>query len=73
MSPSILQLQSIGIQDVYLTKDPQINIFKYNYYRYVNFSTDIIKVPLNEVATFNKKITCDIPKKVISYQNYIYI
>lgn len=63
MSPSILQLQSIGIQDVYLTKDPQINIFKYNYYRYINFSTDIIKVPLNENATFNKKITCDIPKK----------
>lgn len=63
MSPSILQLQSIGIQDVYLTKDPQINIFKYNYYRYVNFSTDVIKVPLNENATFSKKISCTIPKK----------
>ena len=63
MSPSILQLQSVGLQDVYLTKDPQINIFKYTYYRYVNFSTDIVKLQLNEVASFGRRITCDIPKR----------
>lgn len=63
MSPSLLQLQSIGLQDVYLTKDPQINIFKYNYYRYVNFASEVLKLPLNENATFNKKITCDILKQ----------
>uniref|UniRef100_A0A6C0E1N1 Major capsid protein N-terminal domain-containing protein n=1 Tax=viral metagenome TaxID=1070528 RepID=A0A6C0E1N1_9ZZZZ len=63
MSPSILQLQSLGLQDVYLTKDPQINIFKYTYYRYVNFATDIAKLPLNDSAAFNKRMTCNIPKK----------
>ncbi len=63
MSPSLLQLQSIGAQDVYLTQNPDINFFKYAYYRYVNFATDIVKLPLNEVATFNKRTTCDIPKR----------
>lgn len=63
MSPSILQLQSLGIQDVYLTHKPEISLFKYNYYRYANFATETLKIPLNEVATFNKKTSCDIPKK----------
>lgn len=63
MSPSILQLQSLGIQDVYLSHKPEINLFKYSYYRYANFATEILKLPLNEVATFNKKTSCDIPKK----------
>jgi hypothetical protein len=63
MPPSILQLQSVGIQDIYLTKDPQINIFKYVYYRYVNFATDIVRLTLTDVATFNKRCSCVIPKR----------
>lgn len=63
MSPSILQLQAIGIQDVYLTKDPQINIFKYNYYRYVNFATETVKLNMNTIAEFGQKTTCEIPKR----------
>jgi hypothetical protein len=63
MSPAALQLQSIGIQDLYLTKDPQINLFDYKYYRYVNFATETVKLPLNELATFNKKTSCTVPKR----------
>lgn len=63
MPPSILQLTSIGVQDVYLTKDPQINVFKYTYYRYVNFATEVVEIPLNEPATFNRRSTCDILKR----------
>lgn len=63
MSPSIFQLQALGIQDVYLTKDPQINIFKYNYYRYVNFAADTVKLNLNSAASFGQKVTCDVPKR----------
>jgi hypothetical protein len=63
MPPSVLQLQSIGIQDVYLTKDPQINVFKYSYYRYVNFATETLQLPLNESASFNKKTSCEIRKR----------
>lgn len=63
MSPSILQLQSVGIQDLQLTSNPQINIFKYSYYRYVNFATETVKFSLNEIANFGKKVVCNIPNK----------
>lgn len=63
MTGTLLQLQSNGIQDIYLTQDPQINIFKYSYFRYVNFATETVKLELNEVATFNKKTICNILKK----------
>jgi len=63
MSPSIFQLQAFGVQDVYLTKDPQINIFKYNYYRYVNFATETVKLNMNDIAAFGQKTSCTILKK----------
>lgn len=63
MSPSILQLQALGLQDVYLSKNPQINMFKYNYYRYVNFATETIKLNMNEIASFGQKTICEIPKR----------
>jgi hypothetical protein len=63
MSPSLLQLQAVGLQDIFLTKDPQINIFKYNYYRYVNFATETVKLGFNERVGFGKKVTCEVPKR----------
>jgi hypothetical protein len=51
------------LQDIFLTTDPQINIFKYNYYRYVNFATETVKLGFNENVTFGKRITCEIPKR----------
>lgn len=63
MSPSLLQLQALGHEDIYLTKDPQINMFKYNYYRYVNFATETLKLDTNIVASFGQKMTCEVPKR----------
>jgi len=63
MSPSLLQLQAVGLQDIFLTKDPQINIFKYNYYRYVNFATETVKLGFNEKIDFGKRVTCEVPKR----------
>lgn len=63
MPSSILQLISTGPQDVFLTKDPQISHFKYNYYRYVNFATDIVNLSMNEAVSFGKRTSCSIPKK----------
>jgi hypothetical protein len=63
MSPSIFQLQALGMQDIYLTKNPQINIFKYNYYRYVNFATETVKLNFNSSPSFGQKSTCEIPKR----------
>ncbi len=62
MPGSILQLTSVGKSNVYLTEKPEINIFKYSYYRYANFAVDTLKVQLNEIAAFDKKISCTIPK-----------
>lgn len=63
MSPSQLQLESVGLQDLFLTESPQINVFKYSYYRYVNFATETVKLSLNENATFGRRMFCDIPKR----------
>lgn len=63
MSPTILQIQSVGMQDIFLTQHPDINLFKYSYYKYGNFAKETIKLPLNDIATFNKRTTCNIPKK----------
>lgn len=63
MPPTILQMQSIGLQDVFLTQNPQINLFKYNYYKYGNFAKETLKLPLDTPLTFNKKSSCTIPKK----------
>lgn len=63
MSTSILQLQAVGQQDVYLTKDPQINVFKYNYYRHVNFATETVRLNLNDVVDFERKSSCIIPRR----------
>ena len=63
MSPSLLQLHARGIQDSYLTQEPQINVFKYNYYRYVNFATDSVEINLNNAAVFGQKSTCVLPMK----------
>lgn len=63
MVAAILQLTTTGLQDTYLTKDPEINIFKYTYYRYANFATELIKLPLNDTVDFGRNNSCDIPKK----------
>ena len=63
MVAGTLQLQARGMQDVYLTKDPEINVFQYQYFRYVNFANDLYKIPLHDPARFNSKTHVVIPKK----------
>lgn len=62
MVASILQLAATGLQDVYLSSNPQSSTFKYAYYRYINFATDTIGIPLNANVTWGKKISVVIPK-----------
>lgn len=63
MVAGILQLQAKGIQDVYLTSNPDINLFKYVYYKYVNYANEVYKLHLNNSASFNTKTEIIIPKK----------
>jgi len=58
-----LKLISTGIQDLELIKNPEINLFQYKYFRYVNFATEMHKQHLNETVGFGKnKVTIDIKK-----------
>ena len=63
MAGGILSLQAVGIQDTYLTSNPEINVFKYKVYRYVNFATETQKLHLNDLATFGRKTSVIVPKK----------
>lgn len=63
MTGAILQLQATGVQDTFLSVNPQINVFKYSYYRYVNFATETVRVPLNEAASFGKRTYAIVPKR----------
>ena len=47
MSGALLQLAALGSQDIYLTGNPEITLFKKAYLRYTNFSTDTIQVSFN--------------------------
>ena len=62
MVAAILQLQSTGLQDAFLTQDPEINIFKYRYHKYVNFATELVRIPPDDIIDFDKNSTCTIPK-----------
>ncbi len=43
MSGALLQLASLSSQDVYLTGNPEITLFKKNYLRYTNFSAETVQ------------------------------
>jgi hypothetical protein len=44
MSGALLQLASMGAQDVYLTSNPEITLFKKVYLKYTNFSVETVQV-----------------------------
>lgn len=58
MAGGLIQLVAYGIQDIFLTNNPQITFFKIVYRRYTNFSIE--EIPQNFIHTpdFGKKITC---------------
>jgi hypothetical protein len=62
MTGSILQLVAYGIEDIFLTKDPQITYFKIVYRRHTNFSREEIKQNFIQQPDFGKKISCTISK-----------
>jgi len=62
MPAGILQIQAKGPDDVYLTQNPEIDIFKYNYYRFVNYAAEMIPLPLNSNIEFGKKTSIKIEK-----------
>ena len=47
MSGALLQLAALSSQDIYLTGNPEITLFKKNYLRYTYFSLETVQVPFD--------------------------
>ena len=60
MGGGLLQLVSIGFQDLYLSSDPEITYFKMVYRRHTNFSQEPVVQNFNIIPDFGKRITCSI-------------
>jgi hypothetical protein len=63
MAGGILQLVAKGIQDLYLTEDPQITFFKGTYRRHTFFSIESISQYFTSNLKFGGVSTCIITKK----------
>jgi hypothetical protein len=61
-SGGLLQLVSIGRQDIYLTGNPQITFFKQVYRRYTNFSIETQRIAFETAADFGKLASLTIPR-----------
>lgn len=62
MTGGLIQLAAYGVQDIFLTKDPQITLFKMVYRRHTNFSIEPIKQEFAHKPDFGKKVTCVVSK-----------
>jgi hypothetical protein len=60
MTGALIQLVAKGIQDIFITQDPQITYFKIVYRRHTNFSMESIMQKFNHMPNFGKKSTCTI-------------
>lgn len=58
MTGGLIQLVAYGIQDIFLTKDPQITFFKVVYRRHTNFSTEVIPQFFTHKPNFGQRVTC---------------
>jgi len=58
MTGGLIQLVAYGVQDLFLTKDPQITFFKIVYRRHTNFSTEVIPQNFTHIPDFGKRVTC---------------
>jgi hypothetical protein len=62
MGGGLIQLAAYGIENYYLTEDPQITYFKIVYRRHTNFSIEPIPQFFNIKANFSNRVSCTISK-----------
>lgn len=55
---SLIQLVALGVQDTYLTSDPQITFFKIIYRRHTNFAIESIRQNFLSKADFGENAQC---------------
>lgn len=61
MGGGLIQLVTNGVQDKYLTKNPEITLFKNVYMRYTNFSYETFQNNFDGNIRFNSELNCTIP------------
>ena len=62
MGGGLLQIVANGVQDAYLTGNPQITFFKVVYRRYTNFSIECMTQEFTGTADFNNSVYCNISR-----------
>lgn len=72
MTGGLIQLVTQGIDDIFLTGDPEITLFKSIYRRHSNFSKTEERLFFNNKLTFGGTATCRI-KRNADYVNKIYL
>ena len=63
MSSGRIQLASTGIQDYYLTDNPELTFFQQTYKRHTKFALETLDNPFEETAEFGTIVRCIIPRK----------
>jgi hypothetical protein len=62
MAGGLIQLVAYGVQDLYLTGDPQITFFKILYRRHTNFSIESVIQNFSAPANFGEIVTCTLSR-----------
>lgn len=62
MSGGLIQLVARGVQNIFLTEDPQITFFKVVYRRHTNFSIEEISQRFNKEPNFGEKVSATISR-----------
>ena len=63
MASGRVQLASVGIQDAFLTSDPQFTYFTKQYKRHTKFAMEVIDNALDGDADFGSQVICYVPRK----------
>lgn len=63
MTGGLIQLIGYGIENMYLTNNPQVTFFKLVYRRYTNFSIEQIPQDFTGTPNFGQTYTCNISKR----------
>ena len=74
MTGGLIQLVAYGIQDIFLTTEPQITFFKIVYRRHTNFSIESIRQNFINTPDFGKRSTCLVATNGdLIYKSYLVI
>jgi len=72
MPGGLLQIASSGIQDIYLTKNPEITFFKKIYRRHTNFSIETKEINIDQIVNYGDSFFINIPKNGdLIYRSYV--